>query len=117
MTLAPACPDDATPARPGPDGMSPEARQIAREAVRSSMPFKTLGTFGDFYNFVGTVFKQMFTRKFHFREFISRAVRRPVDAGDRMKAFTAVHSEALRPCNDATKVERMAADLLHAQGT
>ncbi len=59
--------------RQGPDGMTPEARQIAREAVRSSMPFRTLGTFGDFYSFVGTVFKQMFTRKFHFREFISQA--------------------------------------------
>lgn len=59
--------------RPGPDGMTPEARQIAREAVRSSMPFKTLGTIGDFYSFVGTVFKQMFTRKFQFREFISQA--------------------------------------------
>ncbi|WP_082574282.1 MlaE family ABC transporter permease [Nocardioides sp. Root614] len=67
MTLAP------TRERQGPDGMSPEARQIAREAVRSSMPFKTLGTFGAFYSFVGTVFKQMFTRKFHFREFISQA--------------------------------------------
>lgn len=59
--------------RRGPDGMTPEARQIAREAVRSSMPFKTMGTFGAFYSFVGTVFKQMFTRKFHFREFISQA--------------------------------------------
>jgi len=59
--------------RPGPDGMSPEARQIAREVLRSSMPFKTLSTFGDFYSFVGTVFAQMFTRRFHFREFISQA--------------------------------------------
>nr|WP_272902662.1 ABC transporter permease [Nocardioides sp. WS12] len=67
MTLAPV------KERQGPDGMTPEARQIAREAVRSSMPFKTLGTFGAFYSFVGTVFKQMFTRKFHFREFISQA--------------------------------------------
>lgn len=67
MTLAPAR------EKPGPDGMTPEARQIAREAVRSSMPFKTLGTIGDFYSFVGTVFKQMFTRKFQFREFISQA--------------------------------------------
>lgn len=59
--------------RTGPAGMTEESRQIAREAVRSSMPFKTLGTIGGFYSFVGTVFKQMFTRKFHFREFISQA--------------------------------------------
>lgn len=59
--------------RPGPAGMTAESRQVAREAVRSSMPFKALGTFGDFYGFTGTVFKQMFTRKFHFREFISQA--------------------------------------------
>ncbi|WP_245994608.1 MlaE family ABC transporter permease [Nocardioides immobilis] len=59
--------------RRGPDGMSPAARQLARDAVRSSMPFKTFSTFGDFYAFVGKVFAQMFTRKFHFREFVSQA--------------------------------------------
>ncbi|TWG91549.1 phospholipid/cholesterol/gamma-HCH transport system permease protein [Nocardioides sp. J9] len=59
--------------RPAPAGMSEESRQLARDAVRSTLPFKVMGTFGDFYGFVGTVFKQMFTRKFHFREFISQA--------------------------------------------
>ncbi|RHW26369.1 ABC transporter permease [Nocardioides immobilis] len=53
--------------------MSPEARQLAREAVRSSMPFRTFSTFGDFYGFAGKVFVQMLTRKFHFREFVSQA--------------------------------------------
>ena len=53
--------------------MSPASRQMARDAVRSTLPFKVMGTFGDFYGFVGTVFKQMFTRRFHFREFISQA--------------------------------------------
>lgn len=53
--------------------MSLEARRIARDAVRSSMPFKTFSTFGDFYGFVGKVFKQTFTRRLHFREFVSQA--------------------------------------------
>jgi len=65
--------NEAVMAPPGPDGMSPQARQIAREAVRSSLPFKTFLTFGDFYSFVGKVFGQMFTRRFHFREFVSQA--------------------------------------------
>ncbi|WP_392390985.1 MlaE family ABC transporter permease [Nocardioides sp. LHD-245] len=34
---------------------------------------KTLGTFGDFYGFVGKVFAQLFTRRFQFREFVSQA--------------------------------------------
>jgi phospholipid/cholesterol/gamma-HCH transport system permease protein len=59
--------------RSAPDGMSPEARQIARDALRSSMPFKTFSTFGDFYAVVGAVFVQMFTRRFRFREFVSQA--------------------------------------------
>jgi phospholipid/cholesterol/gamma-HCH transport system permease protein len=57
----------------GPDGMSPEAREVAREALRSSMLFVTFSTFGDFYGFVGKVFAHMFTRRFHFREFVSQA--------------------------------------------
>jgi phospholipid/cholesterol/gamma-HCH transport system permease protein len=60
-------------AGPGPDGMTPEALQLARDAVRNSLPFKTFSTFGDFYSFVGKVFAQMFTRRFHFREFVSQA--------------------------------------------
>jgi phospholipid/cholesterol/gamma-HCH transport system permease protein len=61
------------PERSGPDGISPAAREIAREALRSSMPFVTFSTFGDFYGFVGKVFTQMFTRRFRFREFVSQA--------------------------------------------
>lgn len=53
--------------------MGPAARELAREAVRSSVPFKTLSTFGDFYGFVGKVLAQMFTRRFRFREFVSQA--------------------------------------------
>jgi phospholipid/cholesterol/gamma-HCH transport system permease protein len=56
-----------------PAGMSPASHAIAREALRSSLPFRTLTTFGDFYGFVGTVFAQMFTRRFRFREFVSQA--------------------------------------------
>ena len=59
--------------RSGPDGISPAAREIAREAPRSSMPFVTFSTFGDFYGFVGKVFTQMSTRRFRFREFVSQA--------------------------------------------
>jgi phospholipid/cholesterol/gamma-HCH transport system permease protein len=61
------------PERPGPKGMSPGARRLARETVRSSLPFRALSTFGEFYGFVGAVFAQMFTRRFRFREFVSQA--------------------------------------------
>lgn len=59
--------------RSGPDGLTPETRLLAREALQSSVPFVTLATFGDFYGFVGKVFARMFTRTFHFREFVSQA--------------------------------------------
>lgn len=39
----------------------------------SSIFVRTLSTFGDFYTFSGNVFKQMFTRRFQFREFVSQA--------------------------------------------
>jgi phospholipid/cholesterol/gamma-HCH transport system permease protein len=58
---------------PGPEGMTPEARELAREALRSTVPFRMFASFGDFYGFVGSVFAQMFTRRFHFREFVSQA--------------------------------------------
>jgi phospholipid/cholesterol/gamma-HCH transport system permease protein len=72
MTAAPAV-EAPGKRRAGPDGMDERTRQVAREAVRSTFVFTTLGTFGDFYSFVGKVFAQMFTRRFHFREFISQA--------------------------------------------
>jgi phospholipid/cholesterol/gamma-HCH transport system permease protein len=59
--------------RSAPDGMTPEATRIARDAVRSSLPFKAFSTFGDFYGFVGKVFAEMFTRRFRFREFVAQA--------------------------------------------
>ncbi|GAB3853976.1 ABC transporter permease [Nocardioides maradonensis] len=59
--------------RPGPSGMSPGARAIAKDAFQGTMIFKTFSTFGDFYGFVGKTFKTMFTTKFHFQEFISQA--------------------------------------------
>ena len=61
------------PATSGPSGMTPAAQQIAQDALRSSVVWQALGTFGDFYSFVGNVFKQMFTRQFRFREFVSQA--------------------------------------------
>ncbi len=73
MTIAPVRPKHSTQQRQGPDGMSPEARELAREALRDSLPFKTFATFGDFYGFAGKVFVQLCTRRFHFREFVSEA--------------------------------------------
>jgi phospholipid/cholesterol/gamma-HCH transport system permease protein len=68
-----ATPPDTARRRAHPAGMTEERRRIAREALESSMPVQTLSTFGDFYAFVVTVFRQMFTRRFHFREFVSQA--------------------------------------------
>ncbi|GAA4082615.1 MlaE family ABC transporter permease [Nocardioides kongjuensis] len=77
MTAAPTAPVPSAGApgkrRAGPDGMDERSRRVAREAVRSTFVFTTLGTFGDFYGFVGKVFAEMFTRRFHFREFVSQA--------------------------------------------
>lgn len=58
---------------PGPSGLKADSRQIARDALRSSTFVTAFSTFGDFYGFVGNVFKQMFTRRFQFREFVSQA--------------------------------------------
>ncbi len=71
MTLAPE--RSAAPRRPGPAGMSEGSRQMAAEALRGTLPFKALSTFGDFYSFVGKVFRTMFTTRFRFSEFISQA--------------------------------------------
>ncbi len=57
----------------GPSGMTPAAQQIAREAAGSTFLAQTLATFGDFYTFSGNVFRQMFTRRFRFNEFVSQA--------------------------------------------
>lgn len=77
MTMVGRRPVEAAPSEPRggthPAGMTEARRGIAREALRSSMPVRTLTTFGDFYSFVGTVFTQMFTRRFQFREFVSQA--------------------------------------------
>jgi len=56
-----------------PAGMSESAQKIARDALASSIVGKALGTFGEFYRFVGQTFAQMFTRRFQFREFVSQA--------------------------------------------
>lgn len=72
MTAAPSV-EAPGKRRAVPDGMDEQSRRVAREAVRSTFVFQTLGTFGDFYGFVGKVFGQMFTRRFQFREFISQA--------------------------------------------
>ncbi|GAB2642769.1 ABC transporter permease [Nocardioides ginkgobilobae] len=53
--------------------MTPDSRQIAKSAMSSSIFVQALTTFGDFYAFSGNVFKQMFTRRFRFQEFVSQA--------------------------------------------
>ncbi|NYI45195.1 phospholipid/cholesterol/gamma-HCH transport system permease protein [Nocardioides aromaticivorans] len=71
MTLAPERPVE--PKGAGPAGMSPGSRKMADDALRGTLPFKALSTFGDFYTFVGKVFRTMFTTRFRFAEFISQA--------------------------------------------
>lgn len=56
-----------------PSGMTATSHQVAREALRSTIFMQALSTIGDFYWFAGKVFKQMFTRRFNFREFVSQA--------------------------------------------
>lgn len=73
MSIAPEVTSTAPLLRPGPAGMSSGSRKIANEALRGSVAFKTLSTFGDFYTFVGRVFRTMFTTRFRFREFVSQA--------------------------------------------
>jgi len=71
MTLAPERPP--APRGPGPAGMSAGSRTMANDALRGTVPFKAMSTFGDFYTFVGKVFRTMFTTRFRFAEFISQA--------------------------------------------
>lgn len=73
MTVVADRPPSGGPKRTRPDGMTDQSQQIAREALRGSLPVKVMVTLGDFYGFAGSVFKQMFTRRFQFREFISQA--------------------------------------------
>ncbi|WP_246592642.1 MlaE family ABC transporter permease [Nocardioides daeguensis] len=73
MSTAPELTPAAPLRRPGPAGMSAGSRKIANEALRGSVAFKALSTFGDFYTFVGKVFRTMFTTRFRFREFVSQA--------------------------------------------
>lgn len=72
-TILPAVAPTPQPTPPGPSGMNETSLTIARDALRSTTLLKAFSTFGDFYWFVGKVFKQMFTRRFRFREFISQA--------------------------------------------
>ncbi|OIJ28089.1 MlaE family ABC transporter permease [Nocardioides luteus] len=53
--------------------MTPERQRIAAEALQSNAIFKALASFGDFYDFVVSVFRKGFTRRFQFREFVSQA--------------------------------------------
>lgn len=69
MTAAPT--NRAEP--PGVRGMTPERQRIAAEALQSNAIFKALASFGDFYDFVVSVFRKGFTRRFQFREFVSQA--------------------------------------------
>ena len=70
VTTAPA---PAADQKSGPAGMTPSSRIVAKQAMGSSIFIQALSTFGDFYTFSGNVFKQMFTRRFQFREFVSQA--------------------------------------------
>ena len=53
-------------------GMTPESRELARDALEKSVPFVAFKAIGGFYAFVIDTFKKMFTRRFHFREFVSQ---------------------------------------------
>jgi phospholipid/cholesterol/gamma-HCH transport system permease protein len=55
------------------EGMTPEARRIADEALKGGLPVTVLATFGEFYRFSVQVFRLMFTRKFQFQEFATQA--------------------------------------------
>jgi phospholipid/cholesterol/gamma-HCH transport system permease protein len=59
--------------RRGPEGLSPKALQLSREATSPSILFTAFATFGDFYGFVVKVFTRLVTRRFRFREFVSQA--------------------------------------------
>lgn len=56
-----------------PRGMDAERRRVAGQAMNSSIFFDTLSTVGGFYSFAGETFRQMFTRSFRLREFVSQA--------------------------------------------
>lgn len=66
-------PKHADGSRGLPGGMSPQSHQLAKDALRSSVAYTAMDTFGAFYRFAGRTFKQMFTRRFQFREFVSQA--------------------------------------------
>ncbi|RJS47905.1 MlaE family ABC transporter permease [Nocardioides cavernaquae] len=52
--------------------MTPESQELARDALEKSVPFVAFKAIGGFYAFVIDTFKKMFTRRFHFREFVSQ---------------------------------------------
>lgn len=56
-----------------PAGMSTLRRKIAKDAMQSNPFFGAFAAFGDFYSFVVDTFRQAFTTKFQFREFVSQA--------------------------------------------
>lgn len=53
--------------------MTATSRQVARDAVRASVPFRALSSFGDFYTFVGSIGRALLTTRFRFAEFVSQA--------------------------------------------
>lgn len=63
-----------------PAGMTPQAQEIAQEAMRRGNPLwapkgltRTLTVLGEFYRFSGTTLVRLLTRRFRFREFIEQA--------------------------------------------
>jgi phospholipid/cholesterol/gamma-HCH transport system permease protein len=63
----------APPADSSPSGMNSTAREIARDALASSVLVQAFTSFGDFYRFSGVTLARAFTRKFRFREFVAQA--------------------------------------------
>jgi phospholipid/cholesterol/gamma-HCH transport system permease protein len=59
-----------------PGTLSPRARAIADEALRSNpfaVPLAAMRATGEFYAFCLKTFRQLFTRRFRFNEFVSQA--------------------------------------------
>lgn len=62
-----------------PAGMTPQATEIAQEALRRGNPLvgpgllRLLSVLGDFYRFCGTTLARSVTRRFRFAEFVEQA--------------------------------------------
>jgi phospholipid/cholesterol/gamma-HCH transport system permease protein len=73
LVSPPAREADSTPGPAHARAEAARSRPSVGEALRSSVVFQALVTFGDFYAFAGRTFQQLVTRRFQFREFVSQA--------------------------------------------